>query len=209
MWKSIIVIKPDKIWKFTPEVEGKFFRLRHINPPLSPMGWLGQAESIPNTNFHNFFGIQRVNGLSVFECLEAKKPPIFETRKLGFRQESRLANDWLIEVEVCLEMPSYSLDDPAVINAAASSTKNVTTVPVSTTITRILSANPNRKGVKFSSQDKLRSVYLDTDNIVSPTNAIESLTPSKPISVPSINWLGEWFAVASSGTVSIEVEEYL
>lgn len=207
MWKSIIVIKPDATWKFTPLIEGTYFRLRHIEVPKSPVGWVGQAEVIANTDFHQLFGIQRLNGLSIYEVLECKKPPVFTARKLAFRQETRTPNNWLIEIEVCT-VPNYSLDDPTPINQLASSTKIVTTVPVANTSTKLLSANPLRKGVLFVSPDKAKTIYLDTDNIVSFVSAIESLTPSKPQCVPSINWTGEWWEVSTSGTVTITIEEY-
>lgn len=207
MWKSILVVKLDNNWKFTPEIQGRFFRLRHIDPPKSPMGWVGQAEPIINTNFHQFIGIQRINGLSVYETFEYIKPPIFATRKLGLRQQTTVPNNWLIEVEVCI-VPNYSLDDPTPVNQLASSTKTVTSVPVAATPTKILPANPLRKGVLFVSPDKLKTVYLDTDNVVSNLSAIESLTPSRPQCVPAIDWTGEWWGAASSGTVTISVEEY-
>lgn len=208
MWKSIIAIKLDTFWKFTPDVEGSFFRLRHINSPKTPIGWIGQAEAIPNTKFLQVFGIQRINGLSNFEILELPKPAIFQTRRLVFRQEPKTPNNWIIEIEVA-DMPSYSLDDAPLINPSTSSSKTVTTVQVTTTVSKVLSANPNRKGVKFYSADKLKSVYIDTDNVVSVTSAIESVTPNKPVCVPTIPWTGDYYAVSSSGTVSLEIEEYL
>lgn len=208
MWKSILVIKLETYWKFTPELEGQYFRLRHIEPPKVPVGWIGQAEGIANTDFNQLFQIQRLNGLVTYEIIEYKKPAIFQSRKLAFRQELRVLNNWLIEVEASL-MPSYSLEDPIPVNQSATTTKNVTTVNVTNTVTKILLANPNRKGVKFYSADKTKNVYLDTDNVVSATSAIESLTPSKPVCVPIILWTGDWYAVSSSGTVSVEIEEYL
>lgn len=208
MWKSIIVIKLETFWKFTPEIEGSWFRLRHIEPPKSPVGWVGQAEAIPNTSFHNYYELQRVNGLTFYESIKFKKPPIFTARKLAFRQETRVPNNWLIEVEVCT-LPSYSLDDPAPTNPTAAGTKNVTNVPVASTPTKILSANLQRKGVKFFSGDKQKTIYLDTDNVVSATSAIESLTPAKPLCIPAILWTGEWWAISTAGSVTIEVEEYI
>lgn len=208
MWKSILVVKLENFWKFTPEIQGRYFRLRHIDPPKAPMGWVGQAEPITNTNYHQFYQIQRINGLSVYETFEYIKPPIFATRKLGFRQQTLVPNNWLIEIEVSL-MPSYSLDDAIPVNSSASSSKNTTSVPVLATVTKVLAANPNRKGVKFYSADKLRTIYFDTDNVVNNASAIESITPSKPVCVPTINWTGEWYGISSGGTVTVEVEEYV
>lgn len=208
MWKSIVVIKLENYWKFTPEIEGRFFRLRHIDPPKSPVGWIGQAEAIPNTNFHQFFRPQRLNGLSVYETDEYLKPPIFATRKLGFRQQSSSPNNWLIEVEVNLLMPSYPLEDAPVINPSAASNKVTNKVTVLPTVTKLASANPNRTAIKFYIADKFKSVFIDTDNIVAGNSAIESVTPSKPVCVPYVIWTGDWYGICSSGNVEIEVEEY-
>ncbi len=124
MWKSIIVIKVENYWKFTPEIDGKYFRLRHIEPPKAPTGWIGQAEAIINTKFHQFLGLQRLNGLSAYEIVEYVKPPIFATRKLGFRQQTQTPNNWLIEVEVSL-MPVVDLTpDQPIINPTSSTSKN-------------------------------------------------------------------------------------
>lgn len=212
MWKSIIVIKPEAAWKFTPEInKGHYFRLRHINPPPSPEGWIAQAEPIPNTNLHLFYQTQRINGLSVYELIKLEKPLIFTWRKLAFRQRFKAgstANDWLIEVEVNTEMPSYPLEDAPVVNPSAASNKVVTKIPVTGTVTKLASANPNWVAIKFYSADKLKSVFIDTDNVVSANSAIESVTPNKPVSVPYIIWTGDWFGISSSGTVEVEVEEY-
>lgn len=208
MWKSILVVKLENYWKFTPEIEGRFFRLRHIDPPKSPVGWIGQAEAIPNTNFHQFFRPQRLNGLSVYETDEYIKPPIFATRKLGFRQQSLSPNNWLIEVEVNLLMPSYPLEDAPVINPNAASNKVTNKVTVLPTATKLASANPNRTAIKFYTADKFKSVFIDTDNVVAANSAIESVTPSKPVCVPYVIWTGDWYGICSSGNVEVEVEEY-
>lgn len=209
MWKSIVVVKVENYWKFTPEInEGKYFRLRHIDPPKAPLGWIGQAEPIVNTNFHQFFQLQRLNGLSVYETLEFEKPPIFTWRKLGFRQETKTPNNWLIEVEVSLLMPSYPLEDAPIINPNAASNKVANKVTVLPTVTKLASANPNRTAIKFYIADKIKSVFIDTDNIVAANSAIESVTPSKPVCVPYVIWTGDWYGISSSGNVDIEVEEY-
>ena len=207
MWKSIIAIRIDTFWKFTPEVEGSFFRLRHINPPKVPMGWIGQAEAIANTNFHLFYQLQRVNGLSVFELIELTKPPIFETRKLAFRQETKAPNNWIIEIEVA-DMPSYPLETPPITNPVAASIKNVTIVAVGATPTLLLAANPLRKDVKFYSTDKTKTIYIDTDKVVSNTSAVDKIDPNS-VCIPIIKWNGEWWGISSSGTVNIEIEEYI
>ena len=54
----------------------------------------------------------------------------------------------------------------------------------------------------------MKTVYLNTDNVVSNLSAIESITPSRPQCVLAIDWTGEWWGAASSGSVIIMVEEY-
>lgn len=207
MWKSIIAVELETFWKYTPNIEGTFFRLRHINPPKTPIGWIGQAESIPNTKFLQVFGIQRINGLSNYEIIELPKPIVFETRRLVFRQETKIPNNWIIEVEVA-NMPSYPLENTPTLNSVAATTKNVTTVAVAATPTLLLAANSLRKNVKFYSADKLKTVYIDTDKVVSNVSAVDKIDPNS-VCIPAISWNGEWWGISTSGTVNIEVEEYL
>lgn len=216
MWKSIIVIKPDRIWKFTPEIEGRFFRLRHINPPSFPMGWIGQAESIPNTNFHTFFQLQRINGLSVFELVELNKPLIFATRKLGFRQEYRTLNDWLIEVEV-YNMPVVDLTpDQPVINPAIATAKIPTSVPVgpaANTTAKLLPVNESktRKHATFFNPST-RNLYIDTDSTINIASAIAKVAPGKVYISDIPGWQGEYWGMldgTGSTAVTVAVEEYL
>lgn len=216
MWKSIIAIKPDKGWKFTPIIEGQFFRLRHINPPPSPMGWVGQAEPIPNTTFHTFFGLQRINGLSVFELLELPKPPIFEARKLGFRQEYRTPNEWLIEVEV-YTMPVVDLTpDQPVINPAIATSKNPTVVPVgpaANTAVKLLPVNTSntRKHATFYNPSANRNLYIDTDSTVNTASAVAKVAPGKIYVSDFPGWQGEYYGLldgTGSTAVNVAVEEY-
>lgn len=158
MWKSLIAIKIETYWKFTPLIEGTYFRLRHIEPPKTPVGWIGQAEAIPNTSFHQLFAIQRLNGLSFYETIEYIKPPIFETRKLAFRQESKSPNNWIIEVEVSDVMPIWNPSGPA--TPVTSSTANATSVPVSTTSVLLLAANTNRVEVLIYNTSTKSTLYL-------------------------------------------------
>lgn len=213
MWKSILVIKLENYWKFTPEIEGDFFRLRHIDPPKSPMGWVGQAEAIPNTNFHQFFRPQRLNGLSVYETDEYRKPSIFTTRKLGFRQQSLTPNNWLIEVEVCI-MPVIDLNpEQPPIDPGISTTKNPTFVPMNgTTPVRLLPVNTtgSRKGATFYNPSSLRNLIIDTDATVNTASAIGRVAPGKLYISDLPKWQGEyWGVLDGSGTPSIPVEEYL
>lgn len=217
MWKSIIVIKPENYWKFTPEVKGTFFRLRHINPPTNPnpVGWIGQAEPITNTNFHEFFGIQRVNGLSVYEVFELHKPIIFATRKLGIRQQTRISNDWLIEIEVCVEMPpvvDLNPEQPPV-NPGISTSKNVTSVTMNgTTPVRLLAVNTanTRKGATFYNPSITRNLIVDTDATVSTASAVGRVAPGKLYVSDFPEWQGEyWGVLDGAGTPAIPVEEYI
>lgn len=213
MWKSIIVIKPDKAWKFTPEIEGQYFRLRHINPPPAPLGWVAQAEPILNTNYHTFYKPERINGLSIFEVINLSIPPIFNTRKLAFRQEYRTPNEWLIEVEV-YTMPVVDLNpEQPPINPGISTVKNATSVPMNgTTPVRLLPANINnsRNGATFYNPSTLRNLIIDTDATVNTASAVARVAPGKLYISDFPEWQGEyWGVLDGTGTPSIGVEEYL
>lgn len=210
MWQPLVTFILSDSWLLTPPVEARSFRVGHRftnSNKYQVVASLALA-AISETGKAELFKPQRIQPRAELEIVE------FPTPLKGWRyslaaKQILLPNQSLINWELEVYMPSYSLDDQLPVNAAASSTKNVTTVPVGATATKILPANLNRKGVKFSTTDKTKTVYLDTDNIVSSASAIESLTPSKNVCVPTINWLGEWWGVSSSGTVSLEVEEYL
>ncbi len=213
MWKSILVVKLENYWKFTPEIEGRYFRLRHIDPPKSPMGWVGQAEPIANTTYHQFYQIQRINGLSVYETLEYVKPPIFASRKLGFRQQSLVPNNWLIEVEVNL-MPVVDLNsDQPLVNPGISTAKNSTSVLMNgTTPIKLLSVNTNnsRNGATFYNSSTLRNLIIDTDSTINTASAIARVAPGKVYISDVPEWQGEyWGVLDGTGTPSVPVEEYI
>ena len=213
MWKSIIVIKLEGFWKFTPEIQGSWFRLRHIEPPKNPMGWIGQAEPIPNTNFHTYHEPRRVNGLSFYESVHLEKPPIFQTRKLAFRQETRVPNNWLIEVEV-YTMPVVDLNpDQPIINPANSSSKISTTVAMNgTTPVRLLPVNTanNRKNATFYNSSTLRNLIIDTDATVNTASAVARVAPGKLYISDFPEWQGEyWGVLDGAGTPATAIEEYI
>lgn len=213
MWKSILVIKLENYWKFTPEIEGRYFRLRHIDPPKAPMGWVGQAEPIINTNFHQFYQIQRINGLSVYETFEHIKPPIFTFRKLGFRQQTLTPNNWLIEVEVCI-VPVVDLNpEQPPINPGISTTKNVSSVSMNgTTPVRLLPVNTtnSRNGATFYNPSTLRNLIIDTDANINTASAVARVAPNKLYISDFPEWQGEYWGVLDGvGTPSIPVEEYV
>lgn len=191
MWKSVIVIKLENYWKFTPEIEGQYFRLRHIDPPKAPMGWVGQSESIANTNFHQFFQLQRLNGLSVYEIIEYQKPLIFAARKLGFRQQSQVPNNWIIEVEISL-MPVQDLNaDQPIVNPANSTSKIPTKVPLNgTTPIKLLPVvlTGSRKGATFYNSSTLRNMYIDTDSTINTASGLAKVAPGKLYISDLPNW---------------------
>lgn len=211
MWRSLVTLILSENWLLTPPVEARIFRLRHRsnNPNRYQVVASIALAALSDKDEVELFKPQRIQPRLELEILEFPLPPKGWRYGLAAKQillPNQSLLNWELEVDI---MPSYSLDDPVPVNLAASSSKNVTTVPVTSTPTKILPANLSRKGVKFSITDKTKTVYLDTDQVVSSTSAIESLTPSKTVCVPTINWTGEWWGVSSSGTMSVEVEEYL
>lgn len=213
-YQSLTVIKLDTFWKFTDLIEGSYFRLRHIEAPRSPVGWVAQVEPIPNTNFHLFYNPQRVNGLSFYELLELKIPTVFQSRKLAFRQETRIPNNWLIEVEVCIDMPVVDLNpDQPLVNPTISTSKNATSVPMNgTTPVKLLPVNTtnSRKNATFYNPSTLRNLIIDTDSTINTASAIARVAPGKVYISDIPEWQGEyWGVLDGTGTTSTAVEEYV
>lgn len=200
-------------WQYTRQITGRNFKIQYLwcditSYRLPAFVALANLPDYLEQQSTEFFKPQQIRPYLESEILQFPQTPKHWDYRLAIRQ-LKLPRDSIINCEIKIFMPSYSLDDPIPVNQSATTTKNVTTVNVTNTVTKILLANPNRKGVKFYCADKIKSVYLDTDNVVSATSAIESVTPSKPVCVPIILWTGDWYAVSSSGTVSVEIEEYL
>lgn len=211
-YQSLIAIKLDTFWKFTPTVEGLYFRLRHIEAPRIPIGWVAQVEPIPNTNFHLFYNPQRVNGLSFYELLEFKIPPVFKSRKLAFRQETRTPNNWLIEIEVCVDMPVIDLTpDQPIVNPTIATVKNKISVPITNTPGKLLPVNTtnSRKHATFYNPSTTRNLYIDTDSTINVASAIAKVAPGKLYISDIPGWQGEyWGMLDGTGTTNVDVEEY-
>lgn len=200
-------------WQYTKRVEGRNFKIQYLWCDISTYRLpafvvLANLPSFTKEESTEFFKPQQIRPYLESEILQFPQPPKGWDYRLAIRQ-LKLPKDNVINCEVKIFVPSYSLDDPTPINQLATSTKNTTVVSVVNTVTKILPANSARKGVKFYSADKNKTIYLDTDNVVSSSSAIESISPSKPVSVPAILWTGDWWAISPGGTVSIEVEEYI
>lgn len=200
-------------WQYTAQVTGRHFKIQYLWYEIAlykmpAMIALANSPKVLTQPSIEFFKAQQIKPFLESEILQFPQPLKEWNYRIAIRQ-LRLPKQKLIECEVKIFMPSYSLDDPTPINQLATSAKNVTTVPVAATVTKILSANSARKGLKFYTPDKSKTIYFDTDNVVSPTSAIESVSPSKPLCVPTILWTGDWYAISPSGTVNIEVEEYI
>lgn len=200
-------------WQYTQQVQGRNFKIQYlwcdiVSYRLPAFIAFANLPFLIKERSTEFFKPQQIRPYLESEILQFPQPPKNWDYRLAVRQ-LKLPDDNIINCEIKILMPSYALDDPIPVNLNASASKNVTTVNVTNTVSKILSANPNRKGVKFYSADKSKNVYFDTDNVVSSTSAIESVTPNKPVCVPVILWAGDWYAVTSSGTVNLEIEEYL
>ena len=210
-WQHLNNFILSQDWQYTGFVDSNYYKITHfVNNPYSYK--LNALVALINfsvdSGYSEIFRPQRITPYIESEIIQFPDPPKNWQYRLAIKQ---LVNprDSLVDWKVEIDMPSYSLDEPIPINQLATSAKNVTTVPVANTVTKILSANSARKGVKFYTADKNKTIYLDTDNVVSPTSAIESISSSKPVSVPAILWTGDWYAISPGGTVTIEIEEYI
>lgn len=211
-WQNVGTYNINDLWQFSFALTAKTFRVSHLLLGISnfrPTAIISLCSATKNEfNSIETYQPQALKYYLESEIIQFTNIPKNWEYKLGVKQVILSAKASIVDWKIQIDMPSYSLDDPTPVNQLASSTKTVTSVAVAATPTKILSANPLRKGVLFVSPDKVKTVYLDTDNVVSNLSAIESLTPSRPQCVPAIDWTGEWWGAASSGSVTITVEEY-
>lgn len=207
-WQHLATFVLTENWQCSQHTNARSFRITH---------------QINTTDY------RRLIALATLVSLNNEKPEIFKQQRIQYHEESEIIQfpnppkGWqygiavkqlvlpgqiLVDWEVKIDMPSYPLEDAPVINPVAATSKNATTVPVTTTATKLLSVNTNRKGVKFYNPHVKETVYVDTDNVVNSTSAIEKIA-AKNVSIPTINWQGEYWAISSAGTVALEIEEYV
>lgn len=208
MWSSLATFNINESWQLSNQISVNTFRLKHtwVNPYRYSAVAIAALARVGNEGIE-IYSPQKIYPKSELEIIQFPSPFRAWNYSLAVKQLTFNSNS--ITWNLSIDMPSYSLDESTPINQLATSTKNVTTVSVAASVTKILSANSARKGVKFYTADKNKTIYLDTDNVVSAASAIESITPTKPVCVPTILWTGDWYAISPSGTVSIEVEEYI
>lgn len=181
IWTPFFKLKLANEWRFTPIVDGAYFRLRHLSPPKAPIGWLAQAEVIEDGSLQ-LFGIERLNGLVPSEVVVLQSPPCFRNRRIGFRQEAKVINDWNIEVEYC-DMPLFN---PATVSPAVAHNVAITSTQVSTKSIVLLPANLNRMGATFTNITKLAVLYLKAKDEASTSSYLVKINPGGYFELPIV-----------------------
>ena len=207
MLQSIGQIKLGNSWAFTPVIAGEWLRFKHTNAPFSPIGWMAQAELVPGSNLHNFYGITRLNGLVPYETINCLTPLVFVNRKLAFRQEIQESNNWTVEIEV-YTMP---LNNPTVAYNHTSTAINSDVIPVPQNVNNavvLAQANSSRKGISLWN-NSTGNIYVNLDDVPTLTDFTVKLVPGGYYEIP-FGYTGQvqglWDAAGGNGVL---VKEFI
>ena len=89
------------------------------------------------------------------------------------------------------------------VDTSSKIANNITTIAAT-----IVNSNPNRKGLTFfNSSDK--DIYLDTVNTVSSSSYMVKLEPGDYYEAPSPMYTGAYYAVVLSGSIAIDIREFV
>ncbi|MGL4620700.1 MAG: hypothetical protein ACRCZS_16830 [Chroococcidiopsis sp.] len=212
-WQHLATFNLTESWQHSGYINTRSFRVTHQvdraeqQKLIALVTLINLSEEGENTEI---FKPQRIQYRTESEIIQFPNPPRGWQYGIAVKQLT-LPNQTLSNWEIKIDMPVVDLQpEQPPINSAASTAKNRTTVAVSTTPTKLLSAaTVDRKHATFFNSDTKNSVYIDTDSTVNNTSAIANVG-SKKIYVSDIpNWQGEYWAVAASGTINVDVEEYV
>ena len=144
-WEPLITLTLSEDWQYTPETEGYFFRVKSVgNLEI----WLA-ARQADISEEAQFWGFQRLVSRQQFTAFQFNPPPIFEHRRLAFRNDAPNKSNQVRTIQV--EVSDMPLSNPSTVNVTlpSSSAAAATTVTAATTSTSLLASNTSRKGASI------------------------------------------------------------
>lgn len=157
------------------------------------------------------FDVENIGGVKGI-----RKQVYFERRSFRFDnlpeanyQLEFIVNNWIPNLNLKIwenDMPLYPITVDQFSGLAATS-YTTATVSVTTTVTKLLAANPYRRSATFFNPDSSKSVYLDLTNTLSTTNAAFVIPPGT-VYVSDIPWTGDVWGVVKTGSVGVVVREF-
>lgn len=121
-----------------------------------------------------------------------------------------LLYEWIPEITLTFWKPKMSLYPINPPDSNPNSTNSFTpiTANVTTTVSKILPANPLRKDVTIYNSDNKTTVYLDLTSSVSTTSAAFAIPPGNNWTL-DFDWTGDIYAVTKSATAAINIREFV
>lgn len=118
---------------------------------------------------------------------------------------------WLPEINLSFwktEMSLYPINPPDAVNPNQVSGFNPISATITSTPSKILSTNPNRKGFSVYNPDMTKSVYLDFISTMTVATAAVVVPPGTNFQ-SDFDWVGEVYAATKSGSISITGRDYV
>lgn len=212
MWRKFTNFQLSSKWILSPPINESTFRLNHSfsNPNnQSVVALLALAKKATDIQDKlEIYSPIRIYPREELEVIELKAPfkewqPCLAVRQLLLPEQKAI--NWSITVD----MPLYNLNGADTVASAMQATSVIASTPtVNNSVTKVLSANSNRKSASFYNPSNNTKVYLDVLNTVSPT-AASIVIPPGSVYISDLPWIGDVYAIVSNGSVTLQVRQFI
>ncbi|HEY9696747.1 MAG TPA: hypothetical protein V6D10_05760 [Trichocoleus sp.] len=94
-WALVKELQLTDYWQYTEPVEGEYFRVQWVNPPVNPRMMVAQARTSPTTEI---FDARKLTS-AVDHILDFLQPSFWSERRIAVRK-SPLSPGWTVRIEV-------------------------------------------------------------------------------------------------------------
>lgn len=207
-WQLVQTVKSENL--ITPVTISRSFNdsliiveaiCNNAKPKWHEAGWLRQVKTVPDV------GVTKSSLKKIY--LQRQEVRFEALTSLPYSLEF-IAREWIPDITLKVwenDSPVYPVNPPGVITPFQATKSTVSTVQVTTTPRKILSANSNRKLATIFNQDASKIIYLDIVNTVTSSNAAFTIQPGLSL-ILGYEWTGDIYAVIKTGSHNLTVREF-
>lgn len=207
MWKKLNAFSLTGNWQLTSQITTNTFRLKHewINPYRYSATAIA-ALVREGSEGVEIYSPQKIYPKPELEIIQFPSPPPGWLYSFAVKQLAMNSN--LIQWSLSIDMPLYPII-PDLINPESSTSFASNSYQVATSSpTKILAANSTRKDFTIFNSDTKNTLCVDLVNTVTANNPAFIIPPGQ-LYVSDIEWVGDVWAIAKSGTINIIVREFI
>lgn len=209
-WQSLASFNLNSDWQLSPPTTATVFRFAHRFVNLYKYQVAAQVALVRVAPVGvEIFAPQKIYPKTELDVVYFPSPPSpWQPYSVAIKQLI-LPNQSLVNWSVQIDMPLYNLTGSDPVAAALQATSFTATTPTATNAaSKILSANPQRKSASIYNPSTTAKVYLDMVSTVTPA-AASIVIPPGSVYIADLPWVGDVYAVIASGSVVLQVREFV